>query len=272
MNSISKVSFMRLLFWIVPVLLISGCAPQPSVSPLPSQPCLKSAQLNRYSYDALARVAASLRTDAKSMDDFSGFINGMKGNVDNYASMIESSVYLTNVVRFLPIPYAGEVSNSAKLVSKTLLHLNSAAVGLDRYRKSSATFLEGFDKLDPNTATAAELSKLALFADTQLLCDEQNLQISLQKISSSATAIAAAAQSISDAIDSTGDYVNHAKGFVGFSKSQSKEKVRVEESRDSFKSRLALLSKKIAALEHSADTQRESISKARIYAELSTQL
>lgn len=262
---------MRLLIWLVPLLFLAGCAPQPSPS-LPAEPCVKSSQLNRYSYDALSKVAVLLRSDAKNIDDYSGFINGMKKSVDGYASMIESSTYLTNAVRFLPIPYAGEVSTSAKLVSTTLLHLNTAAVALDRYRKSSSAFLESFDKLDPATAKAADLAKLAVYADTQLLEDARNLQSSLQKISASASAIASAAQSVSDAIDTTGEYVNQAKGLVGMGKSPSKEKAKVDESRETFKSRLAQLSKKIASLEHSADTHRQNIAKARIYAELSLQL
>ena len=258
----------RILFLIL-IVLITGCAPKP----VPSTPahCLTSTQLNAYSYDYLSRVSVLLRADAKNIDDFDGFITAIKRNVNDYASMIESSAYLSNVVRFLPIPYAGEVSNVTKLVSRTLLDLNSAAVALERYKQSNELFLTNFDKLNRSTATSADLAKLAKYADTIVLGDARDLHSSLQKISATTAAIAAASQSISNALESTNGYYNQAKSFVGIHP-EINDKVRVNTSKETLNTKIAQLNKKISSLENSADTHRQNIAKARTYAELAIQI
>lgn len=244
---------------------MSGCAPVPT--PTSPAKCLSSAQLTSYSYDELSRVAAGLRADARNIDDFNAFITATKGTVNDYASMIKSSAYISNAVRFLPIPYAGEVSSVTKLVSTTVLHLNSAGVALDRYKKSNTAFLAAFDKLNRASVTPAELAKLSAYADTTVMGDARELQISLQKISSSTAMMAATAQSISNALESTNGYFNQAKNFVGLQPGTN-DKAQVTESRDTFNSRLTQLNQKIASLENSADIHRQDIAKARTYAEL----
>lgn len=259
------------LFIISAALLITGCVPQPSPCPEPSQKekCYTAQQLNQYSYEHLSKVAALMRQDSKKIDEFSGFITAIKGSVNDYAQIIRSSVYLTNVVRYLPIPYAGEASSITKVVSNTLLNLNGAAVSLDRYQKSSAAFLENFDKLDPRSVTSAQLVKLSVYADTVVINDAETLQDSLQGISSSASTLAASTQSISNAINTGGDYLNQAKSFVGI---KANEEEKVKASGTSFHAKLSLLSQKISALENSAHTHRANVLKARTYAELAQKL
>jgi len=255
------------------VVFFAGCASQPS--PCPPQPqkekCYNAGQLNQYSYDHLSKVAVLMRQDAEKIDQFSGFIGTIKGTVNDYTKIIQSSVYLTNVVRYLPIPYAGEASSITKIVSNTLLNLNGAAVSLERYQKSSTAFLDSFDKLDRNTVTSIQLVKLASYADTVVLNDAETLQHSLQGISSSASTLAATTQSISNAISTGGDYLNQAKSFVGLKPSANEEE-KIKASGTSFQSKLTLLSQKICTLENSAHTHRSNILKARTYAELAKQL
>ncbi|MDD5052570.1 MAG: hypothetical protein PHO27_07565 [Sulfuricurvum sp.] len=262
----------RSIILAMTLVLFSGCMPEPT--PTPQKACMSSAQLSSYSYDYLSRVAKMLREDKKNIDTFEGFITAMKVTVDNYADMIKSSVYISNVVRFLPIPYAGEVSNTTKLISKTALHLNVAAVALDRYKKSSATFLDRFDKLNRTTAQPEDLAKLATYADSELLSDARDLQIALQKISSSTATMAATTQGISDALDTTGNYVNQAKSYVGFQASavSTSDKTKVSENRNSINAKMGQLNQKIASLENSADMHRLNIEKAHIYADLAVQL
>lgn len=261
----------RLVVSAMIVLMMGGCAQQQSVTP-PQKPCMSPTQLNAYGYDHLEKVAKLLREDKKNIETFDGFIGTMKGTVDNYADMIKSSVYISNVVRFLPIPYAGEVSNTTKLVSKTVLNLGGAASALNRYKNSSNTFLATFDKMNRSTVSGAEIYKLAVFADTKLLSDAKDLENSLKDISESTAAMAATTQGISDALESTGNYVNQAKTFVGLSQPANDDKSKVVQNRNSINARMAQLNQKIVSLEKSGETQRLNIAKARIYSELAVQL
>jgi len=260
----------RLITLVAAFIFLAGCAPK---QPAPSSTvnCITSAQLTAYSYDQLSRVSAGMRSDARTIEDFGRFIAVTKGTVNDYSNTIQSSAYLSNAVRYLPIPYAGEISNVTKLVANSMIHLNAAGVALDRYKKSNTAFLAAFDKLKRESATPAELAKLSAYADTTVMSDARSLQSALQKISSSTAMMAATAQSFSNALDSTGGYYNQAKSFVGF-KPETTDKEKVTESRDSFNARLAQLNQKIASLENSADAHSENIAKARTYADLAMQV
>lgn len=262
----------RSLILAIAIAMFGGCAQQQPTAALPQKACMNASQLNSYGYDHLEKVAKLLREDKKNIESFEVFINAMKGTVDNYADMIKSSVYISNVVRFLPIPYAGEVSNTTKLVSKTVLNLGGAASALNRYKNSSDTFLATFDKMNRSTVSGAEISKLAVFADTKLLGDAKELENSLKDISESTAAMAATTQGIADALDSTGNYVNQAKTFIGLSQPASDDKSKVAQNRNSINARMSQLNQKIVSLEKSGETQRLNIAKARIYSELAVQL
>lgn len=261
----------RLIVSAMIVLMMGGCAQQQPVTP-PQKACMSAAQLNVYGYDHLEKVAKMLREDKKNIESFELFINAMKGTVDNYSNMIKSSVYISNVVRFLPVPYAGEVSNTTKLISKTVLNLGGAASALNRYKTSSDAFLAGFDKLNRSNLNAADISKLAVYADTKLLNDARALEDSLNEISSSTAMMAATTQSIADALDSTSAYVDQAKSFVGLSQPGGEDKNKVAQNRTSINARMAQLNQKIASLEKSGQANRYNIAKARIYSELAVQL
>ncbi|MDD5158028.1 hypothetical protein [Sulfurimonas sp.] len=254
------------------LFLFSGCAPQSS--PQPQQKCVSAQQLNLYGYDYLEKVAKLLREDKKNIESFEMFINVMRGTVDSYANMIKSSVYISNVVRFLPIPYAGEVSNTTKLISRTVLNLGGAASTLNRYKNTTNTFLVEFDKIDKINIKATEIAKLALYADTKLLGDAKNLEIALKEISASTTMMAATTQSITDALDTTSGYMNQAKGFVGMGQpsSSSDEKSKVVQNRNSINDRMIQLNQKIVLLEKSGESHRFNIAKAHIYADLAVEL
>ncbi|MFZ5374466.1 MAG: hypothetical protein ACOZBX_02860 [Campylobacterota bacterium] len=262
-----RIGIKRTAVVVAALIAFGGCVPQPEVHKAAEQKCMSAAQLNMYSYDHLARTAKLLREDKKNIESFEGFIQTMKGAVDDYSRMIKSSIYISNVVRFLPVPYAGEVSSSAKLVSKTVLNLGGAASALDRYQKSTDSYLAAFDKLDPQTASSAEIVKLARFADTRLLEDADNLQVTLRDISESTAALAATTQSIADALDVGSGYVNQVKNLVGMSP-ENTDKVHVAENRHSINARMTQLNQKISLLENSARTHRDNIAKARIYSDL----
>ncbi|MGA9046429.1 hypothetical protein [Sulfuricurvum sp.] len=265
-----KIMIKRAILFGSVLLMLGGCTQQPIA---PSQKaCMSATQLNVYSYDHLARVAKLLREDKKNIESFEGFINAMKGTVDSYSEMVKSSLYISNVVRFLPIPYAGEVSNTTKLISKTALNLGGVASALNKYKNSTEYFLAGFDTLNPSNASAAEISKLAVYADTKLLNDAKTLENSLKDISESTAAMAATTQSIADALDTTGGYVNQAKNFVGLSQPSRDDKSTVVQNRNSINTRMAQLNQKIVSLEKSGQAQRYNIAKARIYSELAVQL
>ena len=258
------------------VLIFSGCTTiTTNTSPASSvqKSCINAEKLNSYGFNHLEQVAKALREEKQNNKSFEISMFLLNKTVNEYSDMFKSSVQISNVARFIPIPYAGEVCSTTKLISKTALNLGHTANAFNQYKLSSNTFLDEFDKLNRKTATSAEISKLAVYGDTKLLLDARNLELSLQEISSSTTTMASAMQSVSDALETTNGYVNNMKNYVGMNKAVSAdEKGKVVKHRSSMMTSLTQLNQKIGLLEKSGQVYRYNIAKARVYSELSLEL
>ena len=133
---------MRYLFLVLVVFFSQGCVQQPTT------PCISKQELVSKSHNEITIIAKSIQEQEKAMEDFATFIGIMKSYISDYSKTIEASAYLSNVLRVLPIPYAGEVSNATKLVSSSLVNLNNTATALHKYRESSAVFLKKYHICD----------------------------------------------------------------------------------------------------------------------------
>lgn len=252
------------------VFLFSGCTPTPSVT---AKSCINSEMLNAYGFNHLEQVAKVLREEKQNAKSFEMSMYLLNKTVNEHTEMIKSSSQISNVARFLPIPYAGEVCTATKLISNTALNLGLSAAAFNKYKTSSNTFLEEFDKMNRSTATARDISKLAVYADTKLLSDSKNLENSLQEISASVSAMACTMQSISDTFDTTSGYMHQMKNYVGIKNEVSAEdKGKLAKNHTSMITALTQLNQKIGLLEKSGQSYRYNIAKARVYSELALEL
>lgn len=263
------------LFFVI-VLLFSGCTTittNTTITPSVQKPCINVEKLNIYGYNHLEQVAKALREEKQNNKSFEISMFLLSKTVSEYSDMFKSSVQISNVARFIPIPYAGEVCSTTKLISKSALHLGEAANAFNQYKLSSNTFLDEFDKLDRKTATSAEISKLAVYGDTKLLSDARSLELSLKEISSTTATMSSTMQSISEALETTNGYVNHMKNYVGINNEVSADdKGKVVKNRTSMMTAVTQLNQKIGILEKSGQVYRYNIAKARVYSELSLEL
>lgn len=252
-------------------LIFGGCTTAPT--PAAQKPCINAEKLNIYGLNHLELVAKTLREEKQNNKSFEISMFLLNKTLNEYSDLFKSSAQISNVARFLPIPYAGEVCSTTKLISKTALNLAQAATAFNQYKASSNMFLDEFDKLNRNTATSAEISRLAVYGDTKLLADAKNLELSLKDISESTATMAATMQSISEALNKTSGYVNQMKNYVGVDNDASVEdKGKVVKNRASMMSALSGLNQKIGLLEKSGQAYRYNIAKARAFSELALEL
>jgi len=257
---------MRLLFLVLLVFIFQGCGQQ--------QPtlCISKQELAQKSYNELSVVASSIKGQESAMGDFAKFIDIMKSYVSEYSNTIEASAYLSNALRVLPIPYAGEVSNATKLISGSLVNLNNTATALHKYKQSSANFIKEFQQLGENPTPSA-LAKLSQYADNTLIIDALALQGNMEQMSKTTEGLLIATQIISNTSSSALNYLGQAKSLLG-----GKEEVGVEEknamakSKDGFKSNLAQLNNHINMLKNSAMIHRQGIAKARVISDLAVEI
>jgi hypothetical protein len=257
-------------------LIFSGCtAITTNTGPAASvqKSCINAEKLNTYGFNHLEEVAKALREEKQNNKSFEISMFLLNKTVNEHTEILKSSAQISNIARFLPIPYAGEVCTTTKLISKSALNLGYAANAFNQYKLSSNIFLDEFDKLNRKTATSAEISKLAIYGDTKLLSDARNLELSLKEISSSTAAMASMMQSISEVLEKTNGYVNNMKNYVGMNDDVSaEEKRKVVKNRSSMMESITQLNQKIGLLEKSGHVYRYNIAKARVFSELSLEL
>lgn len=256
---------MRYIFLILVIFIFQGCVQQPTS-------CVSQKELVSKSYSEISVVAKSIKEQEKAMSDFVTFIGIMKSYISDYSKEIKASAYLSNALRVLPIPYAGEVSNATKLVSTSLVILNNTATALHKYRESSATFLKRYNQLEENPTPKA-LAELSSFADNELIVDALNLEKNMQQISKTTEGLLTVTEMISSTSSTTLNYISKAKSFVGGAEEVTvEEKNAIAKSKDGFKSNLTQLNNHIYMLKNSAMLNRQGIAKARVIADLAVEV
>jgi hypothetical protein len=260
------------VLFILIAFLFGGCTqlPTPLVS---TKSCINSEKLNTYGFNHLELVAKTLKEERQNNKSFEISIFLLNKTVTDYSDMFKSSVQISNVARYLPIPYAGEVCTTTKLISNTALSLGQTASAYKQYKISSNTFIDEFDKLNRATASSAEISRLAIYGDTKLLISARTLELSLKDVSESTATMASTMQSISEALETTNGYVNNMKTYVGINKEVSEEdKGKVTKNRSTMLSTMTQFNQKIILLEKSGQSYRYNIAKARVFSELALEL
>ena len=254
------------LFLVFILLFLGGCTnQQPTL-------CISQEALLSKSHTELSLVAQSIKEQEKAMEDFATFIEIMKEYVSDYSKTIETSAYLSNLLRVLPIPYAGEVSNATKLVASNLVTLNNTATALRKYKESSSIFLNQYNQLGTNPIPQ-KLVQLARYGDNTLITDALYLEGNMEQIAKTTEGILLISHIITTASSTTLAYLEKAKSFLGNKQEISiEEKNRLTQSKNSFQSNLVELNKGILMLKNSGMIHRQTISKAKVIAELAIEI
>jgi len=267
---------MRFTLSILAILLVQGCIEKQSTITLPAntnistKKCISEQELFKKSYTELAKVAHSIKKEKATLNEFKDFVSIMKHYVNDYASVIEASSYFTQALRILPIPYAGEVANATRIISSSLVTLNETASTLEKYQKSSANFLNGFNQLKQKPTLPA-LEQLSQYADNVLIVNSLELQSNMKKMGKTTENLLYVNNLIADASTSTSSFFDNIKNFVGMSPSQ-REKELIEDSDSEFKSKLSELNHHITVLKNSATINRQSIAKSRVISDLAVEV
>jgi hypothetical protein len=263
------------------ILIAHGCVEKSSTISLPAnstyenRPSSTTASISQQelfnkSYSELAHVVKSIQSEKNVMREFEHFIKIMKTYVNDYSTTIERSAYFSQAIRVLPIPYAGEVSNATRIVSNSLVTLNNTATALDRYQNSSQSFLNGFNQLGKKPSLVA-LDKLSRYADDILIVNALDLQANMREIGKTTENLLYINSIISETSSTASSFFGRLKDFITATPSKN-EKDSLEESDDTFKSKLVQLNRHITILEKSATINRQSIARSRVYSNLAVEI
>jgi hypothetical protein len=204
-NGLSRVA---LCFFLI--FFFHGCvskAPQPTRG-------FTSQELITKAYTTHKELTATLRSEEKSLSSLLLAVSATQSIVGDYSTLLTQSAQISSVTRFLPIPYAGEVSNSTKLIASSLATLNSATRDIDSYNKALKAYLDTVDQYSLNP-TLEGLFALQEKGNT-LLVKAHEMEVSLMKISHLLTTFSTLTHSIGSLLEKQQNLANDAKSLFGF--------------------------------------------------------
>ena len=225
-------------------------------------------QLRKKKAVRLKEIAAALKSQRQSTNDFEGFVKWMSSNLAGYNRYIQAGSYAAMVARVLPIPYAGQASIFTKFVAQFTVALNAASVSINNYLTTSQKFITMTDAIDPvKIQDEKAMTEAAQFADQKLLKDMSDAQLKLATVSDLSSGALSFLESVNHYVSGTDEYWNKMKGV--FKKDiDLKEKSYISESTNALKSQASLFNGKLKLFEELGKKETASIKALAVYDEL----
>jgi len=226
-------------------------------------------QLRKKKALRLKEIAAALKSQRQSTNDFEGFVKWMSANLAGYNRYIQAGSYAAVVARVLPIPYAGQASIFTKFVAQFTVALNAASVSINNYLNTSQKFITMADSIDPGKLQDEKaMTEAAQFADQKLLKDMGDAQLKLATVSDLSSGALSFLESVNHYVSGTDEYWNKMKGV--FKKDiDLKEKSYISESTNALKTQASRFNGKLKLFEELGKKETASIKALAVYDELS---
>jgi len=226
-------------------------------------------QLRKKKALRLKEIAAALKSQRQSTNDFEGFVKWMSSNLAGYNRYIQAGSYAAVVARVLPIPYAGQASIFTKFVAQFTVALNAASVSINNYLNTSQKFITMTDSIDPGKIQDEKaMTEAAQFADQKLLKDMSDAQLKLATVSDLSSGALSFLESVNHYVSGTDEYWNKMKGV--FKKNiDLKEKSYISESTNDLKTQASRFNGKLKLFEELGKKETTSIKALAVYDELS---
>lgn len=199
---------------------------QTRITELERTPRLSAVELAQRNRQLLAELAGQVRAQRQTMHEFSGFVTWLSGSLEGYNRYLQASAVAANLIRVLPIPYAGQASMFTKFAAQGVVSLNSTSASISHYLHSSQQFLTRYDALEKQggAVTATELSGLIAFAAGPLQKDTADLQQRLSATAELSTAVLGFLEGVNGYLGSADQYWSKTKAFVTRNEDAAREK------------------------------------------------
>jgi len=219
----------------------------------------------------LKEIAADVKLQRQSTNDFEGFVKWMSSNLAGYNRYIQAGSYATVIAKMLPIPYAGQASIFTKFIAQFTIALNAASVSITNYQNSSQRFIVMAESIDMSKPLDEKIvAETAQFADLHLAKDMNNVQTKLAMLSDLSAGALSFMESLNHYVSSTDEYWNKMKGV--FKKDiDLKEKSFISESTNSLKIQADRFNGRLRIFEELGKKETASVKALTVYDELETE-
>ena len=219
----------------------------------------------------LKEIAADVKLQRQSTNDFEGFVKWMSSNLAGYNRYIQAGSYAAVIAKMLPIPYAGQASIFTKFIAQFTIALNAASVSITNYQNSSQRFIVMAESIDMSKPLDEKIvAETAQFADLHLAKDMNNVQTKLAMLSDLSAGALSFMESLNHYVSSTDEYWNKMKGV--FKKDiDLKEKSFISESTNSLKIQADRFNGRLRIFEELGKKETASVKALTVYDELETE-
>jgi hypothetical protein len=234
--------------------------------PLP--PSITATDLNTRIALRLREIAADVKGQRQSMNEFQGYITWMSGSIAGYSKYIEAGSIAAGFARVLPIPYAGQAGMFTKFVSHFTLSLSAASRSITAFLATAQQFTNRVDALDTHPDKGRETGELLRFAEEQLVRDMTDLQAKLSTTSELSTSALSFMESVNSYAQSSDEYWTKAKSLVRKGDAEKKEKGFLADSVTGLKNKAGGFNARLRGYDDSVRKDIPLIKSLGTYAEL----
>lgn len=228
--------------------------------------------LRRKKFQKLTDIAATVRAQRQTAQDFEGFFAWMSANLAGYNQYIKATSYAAAAAKFLPVPYAGQASNFAKFAGQFTVALNNASSATTRYLQASQKFLAMVAAIDPaKPLDDRVLAEAHRFADQTLLKEMEAARKGFASVSEFSSGALSFLTGLNDFAGETAAYWNKVKGLVK-KETDAKDKNYLAESVKNLKTQAERFHGRFAAFDDLAQKETAGVKSLVVYDELAAEI
>ncbi len=251
-----------IIFSILAIFLFAGCA----VNEQPKN-CFDKSRLEQKEYDSLKNANASLATFKTEYAEMSSYINFLNSYTAEYSKYISAASTASIVIKYMPIPYAGQISSSAAFGAKMTALASAASKSVSKLNTSSIEFdmrLTAYE-VSKNPQKLQEARK---YASTVLQNDLEEAKQSLIRLKDGAAGLMAVSMAISQYCNSGDQLLSKATSLFS-SKSDTDKRAQID---NTMKSKTESFDKRMTKVTTSFESTKGYIKNADTYGALSDEL
>ncbi|MDD3467007.1 MAG: hypothetical protein PHE67_07645 [Campylobacterales bacterium] len=189
--------------------LLAGCA---ATQPTTAQNCFDKPRLEQRELKELKDAKASLDAFKAEYQDISAYVNFLNQYVSDYSKYIGAAASASTFIKFMPIPYAGQISSATNFGSKMTVLISNTSKSMGNLNNSIKTFEA---KLALAESDPSKLQDAQNFADTTLSADITAAELSLIKLKDGTASMMAVSAMMKGYYDQTGDALSKAVNMFG---------------------------------------------------------
>lgn len=246
---------------------------QARITELEQTPRLTASELTSRNRRLLGELAGQVRTQRQTMADFNGFVSWLSGSLEGYNKYLQASAVAANLIKVLPIPYAGQASMFTKFAAQGVASLNITSTAITRYLGTSQQFLTRYEALEKSPAPDhADVSALVKFADEQLLKDTADVRSRLSSTADLSTSVLAFLEGVNGYLGSADQYWAKTKAFVTRNEDAAKEKGYLSTSITGLRDRAGAFSRRLLTFNELTSRNEPLVRTVRVYDSLAAEL